>query len=155
MSRKPPSSEFDSRAHDRRCTVDRVVEPRRVAVLGPIPGRAVAGAVVIRDHRCDTRSMKLYHVTSRVLAERIKADGFHGHETFYGQHPATGGNWLKNDSETESTLGLVLLSIEVPDDEVADQPTPDPRVLESDRTDDYFVDAEILNRHLDSVQIES
>jgi hypothetical protein len=99
--------------------------------------------------------MKLYHATSRAMAERIKAEGFHGHEVLYGEHPATGGNWLKDNPETDSTLGLVLMSIEIPDDELADQPTQDQRLLESQRTNDYYVDAEILNRHLESIQIES
>jgi hypothetical protein len=47
------------------------------------------------------------------------------------------------------------MSIEIPDDELADQPTQDQRLLESQRTNDYYVDAEILNRHLESIQIES
>ena len=69
-------------------------------------------------------------------------------------YPATGGNWLKDDPETDSTLGLVLISIEIPDDELTDQPTRDQGLLESQRTNDYYVDAEILNRHLESIQIE-
>ena len=98
--------------------------------------------------------MKLYHVTSRSLADRIKAEGFHGHEVFDGRHPATEGNWLKNDPDTESTLGVVIMSIEIPDAELADQPRPD-HVPEGGQTDDYYVDAEILNRHLETIQIES
>jgi hypothetical protein len=103
----------------------------------------------------DTRSMKLYHATSRASAERIKAEGFHGHVVFYGEHPATGGNWLSDNPKTESTLGLVLMSSEIPDDELADQPTRDRQLLEKQQTNDYDVDAAILNRHLESIQIES
>lgn len=99
--------------------------------------------------------MRLYHATSRAVAERIKAEGFHGHEVFYGKHPATGGTWLNDDPEADSTLGLVLMSIDIPDDELANQPTPNEHLPQSRRTDDYYVDAEILNRHLESIQIES
>ena len=49
-----------------------------------------ARAVESRHNPRDTRSMKLYHATSRAIAERIKAEGFVGHEVFYGEHPATG-----------------------------------------------------------------
>jgi hypothetical protein len=103
----------------------------------------------------DTGSMRLYHVTSRGVAERIKAEGFHGHEVLYGEHPATDGNWLNDNPKTESTLGLVLMSIDIPDDELANQPTPEQRLAQSQRTNDYYVDAEILNRHLDSIQVEA
>jgi hypothetical protein len=99
--------------------------------------------------------MKLYYATSRATAERIKAEGFHGHVVFYGEHPATGGNWLSDNPKTDSTLGLVMMSIEIPDDELADQPTRDQQFLKSEQADDYYVDAEILNRHLESIQIES
>ncbi len=99
--------------------------------------------------------MRLYHATSRAVAERIMAEGFHGHEVLYGEHPATGGTWLNDNPETQSTLGLVLISIDIPDDELANQPTPEQRLPRSQRTNDYYVDAEILNRHLKSIQIES
>src|SRR5207248_6135170 len=115
----------------------------------------ISRAVEARRYLRDTRSMKLYHATSRATAERIKAEGFHGHEVFYGEHPATGGNWLNDNPRTDSTLGLVLMSIDIPDDELANQPTPDQQVLESQQSNDYYVDAEILNRHLQSIQIES
>jgi hypothetical protein len=111
--------------------------------------------VEARRYPRDTRSMKLYHATSRATAERIRAEGFHGHEVFYGEHPATGGNWLNDNPKTDSTLGLVLMSIDIPDDELANQPTPDQQLLESQQSNDYYVDAEILNRHLESIQIES
>ena len=107
-----------------------------------------------RHHPRDTRAMRLYHATSRAVAERIKAEGFHGHEVFYGEHPATGGTWLNDNAETDSTLGLVLMSIDIPDDELSNQPTPDQRLPQSQRANDYYVDAEILNRHLESIQIE-
>jgi hypothetical protein len=99
--------------------------------------------------------MRLYHATSRAVAERIQAEGFHGHEVMYGEHPATGGAWLNDDPETASTLGLVVMSIDIPEDELANQPTPDQRLPQRQGIKDYYVDAEILNRHLDSVQIES
>ena len=99
--------------------------------------------------------MKLYHVTSRAVAERIEIDGFHGHGVFYGDHPATGGNWLNDNPEVDPTLGLVMMSIEVPDDELVDQPTRDQRSPDGRQSNDYYVDAAILNRHLDSVHIDA
>ena len=111
----------------------------------------MAGA---RHHLRDTHMMKLYHATSRSIAERIKVEGFHTHEILHREHPATGGNWLNDNPETDPTVGLVMMSIEIPDDELADQPTQNQR-LEGQRSDDYYVEAEILNRHLDSIQIES
>jgi hypothetical protein len=111
--------------------------------------------VAARHHVRDTRMMKLYHATSRVIAERIKLEGFHGHGVFYGEHPATGGNWLNDNPETVPTVGLVMVSIEIPDDQLADQPTQDQRLPDGQQSNDYYVDAEILNRHLDSIQIES
>jgi len=99
--------------------------------------------------------VKLYHVTSRALAEQIKLEGFHGHEVLDGERPATGGNWLTDNTETDPTLGLVMMSIEVPADELATQPTQNQRLPDGKHSTDYYVDAEILNRHLDSLQIES
>ena len=99
--------------------------------------------------------MKLYHATSRVIAERIQLEGFHGHGVFYGEHPATGGNWLHDDPESCPTLGLVMMSIEVPDDELAHQPTRDQWLPDDRKRNDYYVDAELLNRHLESILIES
>jgi hypothetical protein len=96
----------------------------------------------------------LYRATSRAVADRIKAEGFRGHEVLCGEHPAIGGTWLKDNPETDSTLGLVLISIEIPDDELANQPTPDRSLARNHRINDYYVDAEILNRHLESIQIE-
>ena len=99
--------------------------------------------------------MKLYHATSRVIAERIQHEGFHGHGVFYGEHPATGGNWLNDNPESYPTLGLVMMSIEVPDEALADQPTQEQRLHDGRKSNDYYVDAQILNRYLDSIQIES
>jgi hypothetical protein len=99
--------------------------------------------------------MRLYRATSRAVAERITAEGFHGHEVFYGEHPANAGNWLNDNPETQSTLGLVMMSIDIPDNELANQPTAEQRLPRSRRTNEYYVDAEILNRHLESIQIES
>ena len=99
--------------------------------------------------------VKLYHVTSRALGERIKAEGFHGHGVLDGERPATGGNWLSDSPETDPDLGLVMMSIEIPADELADQPTQDQRFPDGRRSNDYYVDATILNRHLDSLQIEA
>jgi len=98
--------------------------------------------------------MKLFHVTSRVLAERIKLEGFHGHGVLDGERPATGGNWLTDNPETYPTLGLVIMSIEIPADELANQPTQSQRLPDGQHGNDYYVDAKILNRHLDSLQIE-
>ena len=111
--------------------------------------------VAAQRHLRDTRIMKLYQATSRAIAERIKLEGFHGHGVFYREHPATGGNWLNDNPETDPTVGLVMMSIEIPDDELADQPTPDQRLHDGQRSNEYYVGAEILNRHLDSIQIES
>ena len=116
---------------------------------------SLSAAVAARDHLRDTRKMKLYHATSRAIAERIKVEGFVTHEVLYGEHPVTGGNWLRDNPETDPTVGLVMMSIEIPDDELADQPTPDQRLHDDQQSNDYYVEAEILNRHLDSIQIES
>ena len=99
--------------------------------------------------------MKLYHATSRVIAERIRLEGFHGHGVFYGEHPTTGGNWLNDNPASYPTLGLVMMSIEIPDEALADQPTQDQWLHDGRKSNDYYVDAEILNRHLESIQIES
>jgi len=48
-----------------------------------------------------------------------------------------------------------MMSIEIPDDELADQPTEDQRLRDGQRSNEYYVGADILNRHLDSIQIES
>lgn len=74
---------------------------------------------------------------------------------FYGEHPATGANWLNDNPETHSTLGLVLMSIEIPDDELNNQPPLERRLPKSRRANDYYADAEIRNRHLQTIQIES
>lgn len=100
-------------------------------------------------------AVKLYHVTSRALAERIKLEGFRGHGVLDGERPVTGGNWLNDNPEVCPTLGLVVMSIEVPDDELVDHASQDRRMHDGDRGNDHYVDAKILNRHLDSVQIDS
>jgi hypothetical protein len=99
--------------------------------------------------------VKLYHVTSRALAERIKVEGFHGHGVFDGERPAIGGNWLNDHPEAYSNFGLVVMSIEIPDDELVDQPTQVQHLHDGRPSNDYYVDANILNQHLESVQIES
>lgn len=55
----------------------------------------------------------------------------------------------------DPTVGPVMMSIEVPDDELADQPTEDQRLHDGRRSNEYYVGAEVLNRHLDSMQIEA
>jgi hypothetical protein len=100
-------------------------------------------------------AVKLYHVTSRAVAERITREGFHGHGVLDGERPATGGNWLNDNPETYPTLGLVMMSIEIPDEELAEQPTHDIALPGGRQSNDYYVDAEILNRHLDSIQVEA
>jgi hypothetical protein len=119
-------------------------------------GKTTKGTVLV-DDASEGRGhvVKLYHVTSRALAERIKVEGFHGHGVFDGERPATGGNWLNDNPETYPTLGLVMMSIEIPDGELADQPTQYQRLPDGRQSNDYYVDAEILNEHLDSLQIES
>ena len=126
-----------------------------VTTIELLARRRESSVVAARNHLCDTRLMKLYHATSRVVAERIKAEGFHTHEVLYGEHPTTGGNWLNDNPETDPTVGLVMMSIEVPDDELADQPTADQRLHDGQRSNEYYVGADILNRYLDSIQIES
>ena len=96
----------------------------------------------------------LYHVTSRALAERIKVEGFHGHGVLEGERPATGGNWLNDNPEAYSNFGLVVMSIDIPDDELVDQPTQVQPLHDGRVSNDYYVDAKILNQHLDSVRIE-
>ena len=115
------------------------------------PGAEVFAGPV---HPRDTRDVKLYHATSRAIAERLKVEGFHDHGIFYGEHPATGGNWLEDEPDVHPTLGLVMISIEIPDAELADQPVPDQQLLNRKQGGDYYVDAGILNRHLDTLQIE-
>jgi hypothetical protein len=117
--------------------------------------RREGSVVAARHHLRDTRMMKLYHATSRAIAERIKVEGFVTHEVLYGEHPVTGGNWLRDNPETDPSVGLVMMSIEIPDDELADQPPEDQRLRDGQRSNEYYVGAEILNRHLDSIQIES
>jgi hypothetical protein len=99
--------------------------------------------------------MNLYHATSRAIAERIKVEGFYGHAVFSGERPATGGSWLKDNPGTDATLGLVMMSIAIPDDELVDQAIQAHPVLEGQRSKDYSVDAKTLNRYLKSIQIES
>jgi hypothetical protein len=120
----------------------------------PCEPEQAPSAVAARGHLRDTRMVKLYHATSRAIAERIKVEGFPTHEVLYREHPATGGNWLRDNPETDPTAGLVMMSIEIPDDELADQPLQDQPLRVGEGSDDCYVEAEILNRHLDSIQIE-
>jgi hypothetical protein len=114
------------------------------------------GMVLLDDASQDRgQVVKLYHVTSRAVAERIVLEGFHGHGVLDGERPATGGNWLSDNPDTYPTLGLVMMSIEIPDRELADQPTSHMQLPDGRRGNDYYVDAEILNRHLDSIQIDA
>jgi len=119
-------------------------------------GESMEGMVMLDDTlERRGRVVKLYHVTSRALGERIKLDGFHGHGVLDGDRPATGGNWLSDNPETCPTLGLVMMSIEIPDEELADQPPQYQRMPDGQQNNDYYVDATILNRHLDSLHIET
>ena len=47
-----------------------------------------------------------------------------------------------------------MMSIDIPDRELASQPTQDQRLHDGRHSKDYYVDADILNRHLDSIEIE-